>query len=260
MPSGESFRIRSRPHSVISRLPSWSKTRPAGWRNRACAAGPSRNSPKFAMFSEKTGPPPATVVTLQSGEILRMRLLLKSTTKMKPSASTATPAGWANCASAHGPSSTPSPFPPAIVVTLPSGAIRRIAWFPESATMTLPTASRAMPHGRSNRASPAGPSMNLSSTGTRVGWPAKTSTVTPRTLGTSGAPATPRPGGPGPPPRVIRRIAWFPSSATTSVPSLKRAIAPGRLKVARSSAPFTKPGTPAPATARRAPSLVSRSI
>ena len=88
-------------------------------------------------------PVPAMVLMIPSGVTRRTRLLLVSAMYSVPSAARAIERGvliWA--ASAGPPSPEKPPLPtPATVVTVPSTAIRRMRWLPESATNRLPAAS-----------------------------------------------------------------------------------------------------------------------
>ena len=88
----------------------------------------------------------------------RTRLLKYSVTAMRPSASTATPAGSLKAALALAPSAHAAAPLPATVLTTPSGVTRRTRLTPPSATIKLLALSMAMRMSPWNAAAVPSPS------------------------------------------------------------------------------------------------------
>ncbi len=179
-------------------------------------------------------PVPAMVETLPSVSIRRMLWLFRSATKSIPLSSTVIPTGLRNWAVAASPSIKPKVPVPATVVTLPSVSIRRILWFSESATKSIPLSSTVIPLGKLNWAVAALPSIKPD-----VPDPAMVETL---------------------PSVSIRRMLWFPRSTTKSIPLSSTVIPTGKLNWAVAASPSVKPGVPDPAIVETLPSVSIRRI
>ena len=94
---------------------------------------------------------PASVMTLRLGKMRRILWLLRSATKTLPEVSTATPKGLLKSAAVPTPlvepDVVPDELPPANVMAVRLGRMRRIMLLLESATNTLPELSTATPLG-----------------------------------------------------------------------------------------------------------------
>ena len=158
----------------------------------------------------------------------------RSATKSIPSSSTVISPGKLNWAVAASPSIKPGVPDPAIVETLPSVSIRRILWFPSSATKSIPLSSTVIPLGILNWAVAASPSIKPG-----VPVPAMVETL---------------------PSVSIRRMLWFPASATKSIPLSSTVIPRGLLNWAVAASPSVKPEVPVPAIVETLPSISIRRI
>ena len=150
-PCGEIRRTVWLPKSLTTTLPSAPREIPQGIVRRASRAGPP--SPSYPAI-----PVPAKVERVPSGWIRRTRALRGSVTRAPPSGSATTACGTIPAAVAGPPSpeKRASPFP-AIVVMVPSGAIRRTRLLPWSATRIPPSDARVAQVGPLRRAAVAGP-------------------------------------------------------------------------------------------------------
>ena len=94
---------------------------------------------------------PASVMTLRLGKMRRILWLLRSATKTLPEVSTATPKGLLKSAAVPTPlvepDVVPDELPPANVMAVRLGRMRRIMLLLESATNTLPELCTAIPLG-----------------------------------------------------------------------------------------------------------------